>query len=210
MKPAEQLAQFVQQGLQAGHSPERLRTALLEAGWSDGEVDAALAAWADAGLGVPVPRPRASVSARDAAVYGLLFVALLSVTWNLVSLGFRLIDTWLPDPLRGTGQDAWTSSSMRWSMAALIVLGPLFVALHVHAERTTTTNRGLRRSPMRKRVGALGLFLAALVLLGDAVGVVYALLGGDMTAQFIAKAALVAAVAVLVMLYFRRFLDDGG
>ncbi|MCC5985420.1 MAG: hypothetical protein JJU42_13770 [Rhodobacteraceae bacterium] len=209
MKPAEQLAQFVQQGLQAGHPPDTLRAALLDAGWSDAEVDGALAGWADAGLGVPVPRPRGSVSARDAAVYGLLFVALLSVTWNLVSLGFRLIDTWLPDPLRGTGQDAWTSSSMRWSMAALIVVGPLFVALHLHAERATT-NKGLRRSPMRRRVGALGLFLAALVLLGDAVGVVYALLSGDMTAQFIAKAALVAAVALLVMLYFRRFLDDGG
>ncbi len=207
MKPAEQLAQFVQQGLQAGHSPERLRAALLEAGWSDAEVDGALAGWADAGLGVPVPRPRASVSARDAAVYGLLFVALLSVTWNLVSLGFRLIEIWVPDPLQRGGRDAWTSSSVRWSMAALIVLGPLFVALHIFAERATS-HRGMRRSPMRRRVGALGLFLAALVLLGDAVGVVYAALSGDMTAQFIAKAALVAVVAVLVMLYFRRFLEE--
>ncbi len=207
MKPAEALSQFVQQGLQAGHTPERLRAALESAGWTSQEVDTALGGWDDAGLGMPVPRPRTSVSAREAMVYGLLFVALISVTWNLVSLGFRLIEIWVPDPATGY-YDTWVGSSMRWSMATLIVLSPLFLWLHLHAERATAANRGLRRSPVRGRIGALGLFLAALVLLGDAVAVVYAGLSGDLTAQFLAKAGLVALVAMMVVGYFRRFTED--
>ncbi len=208
MKPADQLSLFIRQGLQAGHSPETLRSALEDAGWTGAEVDTALAGWSDGGLGVPVPRPRASVPVREAVVHALLFLALVAVTWHLTSLGFRLIEIWVPDDTAGH-RAGWAGSSMRWSMATLIVLAPLFLWLHLHTERAATDNDGLRRAPMRARIGALGLLLAALVLLGDAVAVVYAALSGDLTGQFLAKATLVAMVALLVLSYFRRFLDTG-
>ena len=207
MRPADQLSDFIRQGLQAGHTPGTLDAALEHAGWSRPEIDAALASWSDAGLSLPVPRPQPSVSAREAMIYGLLLLALLTVTWHLVSLGFRLIEIWLPDPM--TEHDTrWSGSAVRWSMATLIVMAPLFLWLHLHAERAASADRGLRRSPMRARIGALGSFLAALVLLGDAVAVVYAALSGDLTAQFLAKAGLVAVVAMMVVGYFRRFTDN--
>ncbi|MCL1627683.1 hypothetical protein M3N55_02980 [Roseibaca sp. V10] len=68
MKPAEQLEAFVQHGLRAGHRPDALRIALLAEGWSQAEVTAALSAWADHNLGVPVPRPQAQTSGQDAVL----------------------------------------------------------------------------------------------------------------------------------------------
>ncbi len=207
MKPAEQLANFIQDGLRAGHSPDALRKVLLAEGWSEPEVTAALGGWADHGLGLPVPRPRALVAGHDAVLYGLMFVSLLIMTWNIVNLGFTLIEVWLPDPLRNT-TGSWSSGSIRWSVATLIVALPLFLWLNMRAAKAVRADPGQRRAPLRRRFGAITLFLAALSLLGAAVAVVYAGLTGVVTAQFLAKTALVVTGAVLVIGWFRDYLAD--
>lgn len=207
MKPPDQLAAFVQDGLRAGHGPDALRAALSAEGWSQAEVSAALDAWADHGLGVPVPRPKAQSNGQDAVLYGLMFVALLTVTYNLVDLGFDLIEAWLPDPLRD-GHGFGNPESMRWSIAVLVVALPVFVWLDRRAARALAGDPGQRRAPLRQKFGALTLFLAALALLGAAIAVVYAGLTGVVTAQFMAKVALVVVLALLVITWFRDFLAD--
>lgn len=207
MKPADQIASFVQDGFRAGHNAEELRHALAEAGWSGPEIDSALGGWADHGLRLPVPRPRPSVSAAEAATYALLFFALLAVTWNVVALAYSLVEIWLPeaDGMSGYG----TARSMRWSIAVLVVILPLFLWLQARTDRAAVANPGQLRSPTRKNFGAVTVFLAALVLLADAIAVVYAFLNGDMTLQFLIKALIVALVAGLVIAWFRSFLAEG-
>ncbi|NBB98418.1 MAG: hypothetical protein GVY34_09665 [Alphaproteobacteria bacterium] len=207
MKPSDQLAAFVQDGLRAGHGPDTLRAALLAEGWSQAEVRAALAGWSDRGLGVPVPRPQAKGSGQDAVLYALMFVALLIVTFNLGDLGFALIESWLPDPLYDP-YPFGASSSMRRSIALLIVALPVFLWLDRRAARAVANDPGERRSPMRHRFGAFTLFLSSLALLGAAVAVVHAGLTGVITAQFIAKVGLVVVIAALVIAWFRDFLVE--
>ena len=206
MKPADQLATFVQDGFRAGHSAAELRRALAAAGWSEPEIDTALAGWGDHGLRLPVPRPRPSGSTAEAATYALLFFALLSVTWNVVALAFWLVEIWLPEGDDWSGYGA--ARAMRWSIAVLVVILPLFLWLQARTDRAARANPGQLRSPIRKKFGAVTVFLAALVLLADAIAVVFAFLNGDITAQFIAKAAIVALVAGLVIAWFRSFLAE--
>src|SRR5690606_18321072 len=59
------------------------------------------------------------------------------------------------------------------------------------------------RSAIRKWFAFVTLYLAALGMAGDLVATVYALLNGDLTLQFTAKAALVLLTAGLVFLYYR-------
>ena len=61
---------------------------------------------------------------------------------------------------------------------------------------------------MRKWFAALTLLVVALVFLADGIYVIYALLNGDLTARFAAKAALVAAIAGLIFAYYRDELND--
>ncbi len=204
MKPADELAQFVRDGLRSGHSPEELRQAMASAGWGRREIDAALSVWADGGLSLPVPRPRPHVSAREAMLYGLLFVALLSLCWNLVNLGFALIEIWLTERPVARFQ----RHLPRWSIATLIVVTPLFVALYLYIERMHRANTGQAGSVIRRWFGSVTFLLAALTLLGAAISVVYGVLSGDMTAQYTANTVLVVAVATLVMLFFRDFMRE--
>lgn len=206
MARTDDMAEFVRAGLAAGQGPQALSAALTQAGWAPAEVQAALDAWAPAVDGLPpVPRPRAYVSAREALVYGLLFLLLACICWHLALLGFRIADALLPDP---TERYPAPLSRMRWSIAVLIPTVPLFWWLNRRVARVTAGDPGQRRSLVRKWFAAVTMLLAALALLADLVAVVYALLNGDITARFFAKAVLIALIGGLAFAYYRDELDD--
>lgn len=207
MARSDELNDFVRSGLASGRSGDELAAALGQAGWSGREIAAALAAWLPAAPGLPpVPRPRAYVSAREALVYGLLFLLLGMICWHVTMLGFRVIETLLPEPDQRYYYSS--ASSMRWSIATLIPAVPLFVTLNRKVTRDTAQDSGRRRSLVRKWFAAVTLLLAALALLGDLVAVIYSLLNGDLTLRFAAKAGLIAVVGALVFAYYRDELDD--
>ena len=203
MKPSEQLSEFVRTALAQGAPAVQLRQALADAGWSEPEISAALDGWQSRPGLPPVPRPRPYASAREALLYGLLFVSLGMVAWHLCQLGMALIDRAIPDPAQGYGGNTYAE---RWSMAALIAFTPMFLLLGRRLARQGAGSRG--RSLVRRWFASLTLLGASLVFLGDAVVALHALLGGELTARFTAKALLVAMVAGLVLAYYRDELDD--
>lgn len=205
MKPNEYLADFVARALAAGQGRDEIAAALQQAGWQASDIRRALAAWGDTALGLPVPRPAAHVSARDAFFYGLMFTALAILVWHIDALGFDLIDR-----VFGAGDDyGWRTRSIRWSIAVLIVVVPLFLWLNRAEAARLRDDPGQTRSAIRKWFAFVTLYLAALGMAGDLVATVYALLNGDLTLQFAAKAALVLLTAGLVFLYYRSDLRQG-
>ena len=117
---------FVRDALSRGVSREQLRAALREAHWPADEIDSELAGWHDAGLGLPVPRRRVGVSAREAFLYLLLFVALYLVCFHAGAILFALIEWQWPDAmLRGLPGRHW--DGVRFSVATLLVAFPVYV-----------------------------------------------------------------------------------
>ncbi|WP_460275105.1 DUF5671 domain-containing protein [Celeribacter sp. ULVN23_4] len=204
MKPTDQLAHFVRDALIAGRSREDIASALSEAGWARTEVEDALATWADSSFSPPIPRPRPYVSAKEAFFYALMFVALGMTAWHIVDLGFDLIQRWFSDSERAY----WGSRSIRWSISALIVFFPLFMIMQRAEARSLARDPSRKRSAVRKWFGYIALFFASIALLGDILGAIYALLNGDLTTQFIAELALVAAVSGTVFGYFHAAMKD--
>ena len=203
----DQLADFVHAALSRGLDAGTVQQALARAGWSRREIDAALGAWLPGdGQMPPVPKPRPYVSAGEAVVYGLLFLMLGLICWHVAALGFDVIDSLLPEP---GDLHAPPRSSLRWSIAWLIPTVPLFIWLNARVARETTGDPGQRRSLVLRWFAAVTLLLAALALLSDGVAVIYALLNGELTGRFAAKAVLVALIAVLALAYYRDELDAG-
>ncbi|MFD1795872.1 DUF5671 domain-containing protein [Paracoccus aurantiacus] len=205
MRPSEQITEFVHAALQSGRSRAEIDAALQSAGWSERERTNALDGWISAEGLPPVPRPRPYVSAREALVYGLLFISLGVVAIHLVMLGFRLTDALLPDPDRIR---PYRYAYMRWPISALIAFTPAFLLLNRAIQRRSAADQGHRRSLVRKWVASVTLLLATISLLGDLVATVYALLDGDMTLRFTIKALIVAGVAGLVFAYYRDELNE--
>lgn len=207
MKPNETLSDFVARALAAGESRDAIAGTLRSAGWQAGDIRRALGAWGDPAFGLAVPRPAAHVSARDAFTYGLMFTALAMLVWHIDALGFDLIDrAW------GVADDYgydWRARSIRWSVAVLVVVVPAFLWLNRAEAARLRADPARARSAIRKWFAFVTLYLAALGMVGDLIATVYAFLNGDLTAQFLAKAALVLLTAGLVFLYYRADLRQG-
>lgn len=208
MSPADQLAVFVRDALAAGHTRDEAAEALRAAGWAEAEIGAALDAWAETPFRPPVPRPRRHVSASEAFFYGLTFIALATTIGHVVGLWFALIAVWLPGPGDQVEVVLYAADGVRWSLAVLAVVFPLFLWMDARGTRAALADPARRRSAVRRWFAHVTLFLAVLGLLGDLVAVVYAFLSGEVTLRFLAKAAVVAALAGAVLLYFRPLREE--
>ncbi len=188
-----------------GHTRPQVSQALLAAGWSEEQIRGVLDGWADVDFPLPVPRPRASLSAREAFVYLLLFSTLYFFSWNLGSLLFKLIEHALPDAADARWQVLQLGPSIRWSISALVIAFPLFAFLSHRVSLDVVRNPIKRLSPVRRWLTYLTLFVAASVLVGDLTTLVYNVLGGELSLRFGLK---VLAVAVIAGTVFGWYLWD--
>jgi len=199
---------FIKEALNRGESTERIGAALVSAGWTKKEVDAALAEWVVTESGLAVPKPKAYVSAREAFLYLVMFLLLGIVAFHLGSLLFALIDTTIPDEVEIYGAD-YLDSQIRRGIAGLVVAGPLFVWLAMHIRKQRRINPMMQRSRVRKWLTYITLVIAACTLIGDAIGLVYGFLNGDLTTRVTLKFLVVAAIAGAIFLYFIRDAERG-
>ncbi|MEZ5998745.1 MAG: DUF5671 domain-containing protein [Hyphomonas sp.] len=198
------LTQFVKEALEKGQDRAGIRAALTGAGWRTEEVDEALAGFADVPFPVAVPKPQAYLSAREAFFYLLFFILLGVVAYNLGSLLFALIDTWVPDKLDAANEYrlTWRDSQIRGAMAGLIVGTPIFLWLARLLLRARVANPALQRSRIRKWLIYVSLVIAGAVLVGDAIALVYSFLSGELSLRFSLKAIVVAGIAGSIFGYF--------
>ena len=197
-----ELEQFVRDALMRGHSREQVTQALLAAGWSAEQIRGVLDGWAEVDFALPVPRPRASLSAREAFLYLLLFSALYFFAWNLGILLFALLEHRLPDPADAQWQVMRLTGSIRWSVSALVIAFPVFAWMSHRVGADLARHPIKRLSPVRRWLTYLTLFVAAGILIGDMTSLVYNLLGGEATPRFLCKVVVVAMIAGGVFQYY--------
>lgn len=201
MTTNEDLNSFVRESLARGLPRTQVEAALKQAGWSSKQVSAALAAFAPVDFPIPVPRPRTSLSAREAFTYLLLFSTLYIVAFQFGSLLFQFINQAFPDPASPlTGQ--FRREAIRFSVSSLIVALPVFLFMSRLTNRETTSDPMKRMSPVRRWLTYLTLFIAACVLIGDVTTLVYSVLGGELTTRFVLKVLVVGVIAGTVFWFY--------
>ena len=100
-----------------------------------------------------------------------------------------------PDPADPQYMVQAFGSSVRWSTASVIIAFPVFLFVARHLSRELVRNPVKRLSAVRRWLTYLTLFLAAVVLVGDMITLVYNVLGGELTVRFELKVLVAAAIA---------------
>lgn len=190
-----QLVAFVESALKAGEPRDAVRTALEQAGWSKDQVAEALAHYADVPFSVPVPRPRAAVSARDAFWYLLMFGTLYVSAFYFGDLLFGFINRAFPDDLSFADRAQYIERGIRWATAALIVAFPVFLFTAWKTGKEIAADPTRRNSAIRKWLTYLTMLVAAGIIVGDGITLVYNVLSGGLTLRFILKVLVVAVIA---------------
>ncbi len=197
----EELRRFVRDALSRGASRDEIREALVDASWRQADVDKALGAWVDREFAAPIPRPRPYLGAREAFLYLVLFAALYTAAISFGNVMFVLINRAFAD-VAFTPPAAVSAVMLRWGLAYLVISFPAFLLIQRMVRRTLRSDPDLRSSRIRKWLTYLTLFVAAGVLAGDLIALVFFGLGGELAVRFLLKAAVVAAIAGGVFGYY--------
>jgi hypothetical protein len=121
-----------------------------------------------------------------------------------VTLLWQYINNFFPDVLNYMAT-VYSAELIRFMVSALIIVFPVFILVSWYLNNIYAREYQVRESKIRKWLIYLTLFIASLVIIGDLVSVINALLGGEIKTRFILKALSVLFVAGII---FGYYLDD--
>lgn len=150
-------------------------------------------------------RPR--TEPRDVFIYLLATMTLYASACAVITLLFQFVNLQFPDPLDSSG---YVSENIRWALAELIILFPVYFWSTRVLEGEAARDPAKAAMRIRRWMLCLTLFLAGLLIIGDLVCLIYRLLGGELTARFVLKAASIVAVAGAIFAYYRSALRRNG
>ena len=200
---AYDLQPFLRRALEQGESKEEIADALKQAGWPEEEITGALDTFVTVpGFALPVPRREPYLPAREAFLYLVLFLTLYITSVSFATLLFSLIERALPDALNGPYMYTSLLSTIRGSLAALIITFPIFLVLNRVLEHAMKRDPQKRKSKVRKWLTYLTLFIAAVSIIVDLIVLVSSLLGGELGVRFLLKVAVVLLIAGTTFGYY--------
>lgn len=196
-----QLKEFIAHARAKGMDHATIRVLLLSAGWKERDIAEALT---EETLDMPIPLPADSGGARDAFFHLLSFAALYTTVISLIVLFFNYFNAWLPDPALETypGDISGMLSSIRWSMAAVIVSFPLYLWITRILVKEMTLRPEKAVSGVRRWLTYLTLFVTAAAMMGDVITLVFYLLDGETTPRFFLKVFTVLLLAGMTFTYY--------
>lgn len=142
---------------------------------------------------------------RDFFLYLFSTLAILVIASNLVTIIFQVINIAIPDVLRPE-PPPYSRDAIRWSIASLIVFFPVYFFV------MRFLNGDIRNFPEKAELRArrwllnLTLFLAAIVIIGDLISLIYNFLQGELTIRFSLKITGIFIIAAGIFSYYRKIL----
>ena len=142
---------------------------------------------------------------RDVFLHLLSTITLYWSAVSFITLLWQFINHFLPDQNNYYIQNQYYLETMRFAIASLIIVFPVYILVSWYLNRNYLRNLEIRDMKLRKWLIYFTLFVAALVIIGDLVSVILNFLGGETTLKFILKAFSVIFVAGAIFSYY---LDD--
>lgn len=195
------LDKFFEAARSQGATEETLAALLRGRGWPEDEARRALADYYEARTGLQVPIYKRSGSAKDAFLYLVSFATLATWAFGLGSVMFVLIDNWIKDPLQQRIY-SYGFYQIADSLASIIVAFPVYLLAMRYITREVARHSEKLESPVRKWLTCVALFIAAAIAVGDLITFLTALLRGELTGNFSAKAAVVLVITGGIFWYY--------
>ncbi|MDP2669232.1 MAG: DUF5671 domain-containing protein [bacterium] len=140
---------------------------------------------------------------KDVFLHLLAIIMLYVSVGSLIALLFQYINIWLPDKAIDQYYSLQSAhSSMRWSIALLVVVFPVFVWASWYLNKEYFADPAKRELKIRKWLLYFTLFAAAMLIIGDLVALIFSYLQGELTARFLYKVLAVLLVAAVVFKYY--------
>ena len=129
-----------------------------------------------------------------------IIITLYVSSVSLITLLFQIINIAYPDNLYGYSDPY--SFGIRWAIASLIIIFPIFVFLSWLVAKECATNPEKRMLGIRRWLTFLTLFIAGATVITNLIVLLNSFLGGEISTRFILKVVAVLVVSGLVFAYY--------
>lgn len=140
--------------------------------------------------------------ALDVFLYLGIAISLVWTVVNFLQTVFTAIERKFVDILNGSQYVDAYNSDVRFAIASLIVMFPLYLGLSSYVAKDVEKNPYKRDLFVRRAMIYLTLFVTVCTLLGTFISVVYTYLGGEISVRFLLKALAVFFVALSLFSYY--------
>lgn len=137
---------------------------------------------------------------KDFFVFIGSMVALYASAVSLLNLLFEIINASFPDALNFSYDHF--SAGMRWSIASLLIVFPLYIFLSWFINKDLAVNPLKKNLGIRKWLTYLTLFIAGVTIITDLILLINEFLGGEITTRFAFKVLAVLIVAGVIFAYY--------
>lgn len=181
---------YVKNSLARGRSDEDIANDLRSAGWRDEAIDQAFIAAAQT-PGQVSNETDLPKNAQLNFLYLLSFIALYISVFSFIGTAFGSIDSVFGVELGQAGVE-----SLRWNIAFLVVVFPVFLVTNHYIRKISSQSAGsLHMSSTRRAFTYITLFITALALIISAVRLVYMLTGAELVMASVLKILCIVLVA---------------
>lgn len=141
------------------------------------------------------------ISPKEAFLHLLMIGTLYFSVGSILTLLFQYINIYIPDVLDRYAREE-ALSGIRWSVAMLTIIFPVFFGVSWMLNRDIAADPAKLSGRFRKWLLYFTVFLAAIIIIGDLISLVFNFLEGDLTWRFILKSLAVLIVAAAVFGYY--------
>ncbi len=140
---------------------------------------------------------------KDFFLYLFAFGTLYASVASLIALLFAYVDKLFPDALAYNVYYQVGFEQVRWPMAILFVMVPVFLILSRIIGNDMAVYPEKKEARLYKWLVYLTLFFAGMTMAVDLVTLIYNFLGGETSTRFFLKILVVFVIALKVFLYYR-------
>jgi hypothetical protein len=137
---------------------------------------------------------------KDVFSYLLMFAVLYATVVSYLTVLFQYVDFKFPDQLN-YGRSG-ILDAIRFASSFLIVVWPVFLLMSWLISRDIQKNPEKRDIGIRKWLVYLTLFVSAITLIGDTIGIVYNFYSGSLSTSFVLKVLAILLVGATVFGYY--------
>lgn len=145
--------------------------------------------------------PSSNQSPKFAFFYALSLFALAFMAVSTGIIIFQIINKNIVDVLASYGT-CYSSDALKFAISAIIISTPIYYTLAWQISKGLFTGVLDKDAPERKKLTYAILFIAAIIIIGYLIGIVYNFLDGELTTKFILKALTALIISGGVLSYY--------
>ncbi|MBI4049995.1 MAG: hypothetical protein HY398_00940 [Candidatus Doudnabacteria bacterium] len=146
---------------------------------------------------------------KDVFLHLLATITLYVSAGSFLALVFQSVNLKFPDRLDNIYSRAAAQGTIRWAIASLLVVFTTYAITTWFLNREYRASEQKRNLRIRRWLVYFTLFVAALIIIGDLVSIIYQFLQGGLTARFLLKVLALFFVAASVFWYYFWELREG-